>query len=163
MVAEAAPLKQRTKGHVATASGGTDRKSCYCAPLLTQEARMPEAIQTHATRGPSHPLIESNRIEGTRVFAKDGKHIGTIDHLVIEKVNGRVVYAVMRFGGFLGVGGHQYTVPWSKLTYDPKLAGFHTDITEAELQDAPHLPHDSDRDQRKRCYATGASPRTGCK
>jgi hypothetical protein len=73
MVAEAAPLKQRTKGHVATASGGTDRKSCYCAPLLTQEARMPEAIQTHATRGPSHPLIESNRIEGTRVFAKDSR------------------------------------------------------------------------------------------
>jgi hypothetical protein len=61
----------------------------------------------------------------------------------------RMVYAVMRFGGFLGLGGHVYTVPWAKLNYDPELGGFHTDITEAELQDAAHLPHDSDRDQER--------------
>jgi sporulation protein YlmC with PRC-barrel domain len=100
-------------------------------------------------RAPIHPLIESNRVEGTRVYDREGKHVGTIDHLVIEKVSGRVVYAVVRFGGFLKFNSHLHTVPWEKLHYDTGLGGYHTDITEAELQDAPPLPHDSD-DERKR-------------
>jgi hypothetical protein len=103
------------------------------------------AAESQSARAPTHPLIESNRIEGTRVYARDRQHIGTIDHLVIEKVSGRVVYAVMSFGGLLGVGAHVYTVPWEKLNYDPRLGGHHTHITQRELQDAPHLPHDSDR------------------
>lgn len=93
----------------------------------------------------THTLIESNRIEGTSVYDRHGKHIGTVDHLVIEKVSGRVVYAVMSFGGFLGFGSHLYTIPWEKLHYDASLRGYQTDITEVELQDAPTLPHDSDR------------------
>jgi sporulation protein YlmC with PRC-barrel domain len=107
---------------------------------MTQAAAfLPEA------RVPSHPLIESNRIEGTRVYDRQGKHIGTIAHLVIEKVSGRVAYAVMSFGGFLGLGAHLHTVPWEKLHYEPSMSGYLTDITEAELQDAPTLPHDSDQ------------------
>ena len=51
----------------------------------------------------------------------------------------------MSFGGFLGLGAHLYTVPWEKLHYDTGVGGYHTDVTEAELQDAPTLPHDSDQ------------------
>jgi sporulation protein YlmC with PRC-barrel domain len=105
----------------------------------------PASAASTEARAPTHPLIESNRIEGTRVYDRQGRHIGTIDHLVIEKVSGRVVYAVMSFGGFLGLGAHLYTVPWEKLHYDTGMGGYHTDITEAELQDAPTLPHDSDQ------------------
>src|SRR5918994_973760 len=101
-------------------------------------------ISTSRGKSPHSPLIETNRIEGTRVYDREGKHIGTIDHLVVEKVSGKVVYAVMSFGGFLGLGAHLYTVPWDKLHYETSLGGYHTDITEAELQDAPTLPHDSD-------------------
>ena len=103
----------------------------------------PASAASTEARAPNHPLIESNRIEGTRVYDRQGKHIGTIDHLVIEKVSGRVVYAVMSFGGFLALGAHLYTVPWEKLHYDTGMGGYHTDITEAELHDAPTLPHDS--------------------
>ncbi len=106
--------------------------------MMTQAAASPPEA-----RGPTHPLIESNRIEGTRVYNRQSEHIGTIDHLVIEKVSGRVVYAVMSFGGFLGLGAHHYTVPWEKLHYETSVGGYLTDITEAELQEAPHLPHDS--------------------
>jgi len=59
----------------------------------------------------SKPLIESNRVEGTRVYDPQGKPVGTIRHLVIEKVSGRVVYAVMTFGGFLGMGSQPHTIP----------------------------------------------------
>jgi hypothetical protein len=103
------------------------------------------AAESQSARGPTHPPIESSRIQGTRVYGQGGQPIGTIDYLVIEKVSGRVVYAVMSFGGLLGVGAHVYTVPWDKLNYDARLGGYHTDITQRELQDAPHLPHDSDR------------------
>ncbi len=113
---------------------------------MTQTATPAEA------RAPTHPLIESNRIEGTKVYDRQGAHIGTIDHLVIEKVSGRVAYVVMSFGGFLSIGAHLYTIPWEKLHYDTSLGGYHTDITETDLQDAPRLPHDSDRAEELRRY-----------
>jgi sporulation protein YlmC with PRC-barrel domain len=110
---------------------------------------MTQAVASPETRAPAHPLIESNRVEGTRVYDRQGKHIGTIDHLVIEKVSGRVVYAVVSFSWFFGVGKQLHTIPWEKLHYDTGLGGYHTDITEAELQDAPVLPHDSDDERRR--------------
>ncbi|HEX2552593.1 MAG TPA: PRC-barrel domain-containing protein [Microvirga sp.] len=102
---------------------------------------------TQEVRAAEHPLIESHRVEGTRVYDRDGQHVGTIDHLVIEKASGRVVYAVASFGGFLGLGERLHTIPWEKLDYDPKLHAFRVDVTEAELQDAPSLPHNADREQ----------------
>lgn len=67
------------------------------------------------------PLIESDRVEGTTVYDPAGNVIGSIKHLMIEKINGRVAYAVMSFGGFLGLGAEEHAVPWSKLTYDTNL------------------------------------------
>jgi hypothetical protein len=83
------------------------------------------------------PLIESDRVEGTLVYNQQGKTAGSIKRLMIGKMSGRVAYAVMSFGGFLGVGTHEYAVPWDKLTYDPTLGGYRTDITESELHGAP--------------------------
>jgi len=75
------------------------------------------------------PLIESDRVEGTTVYDPQGKNIGNIKRLMIEKISGRVAYAVMSFGGFLGMGEEEHAVPWSKLTYDTSLGGYRTDIT----------------------------------
>ena len=85
----------------------------------------------------SHPLIESHRVEGTRVYDPQGKRIGTIRHLVIEKVSGHVVYAVMTFGGLFGIRARPHMIPWEKLRYDTRLHGYRTDITEAQLRGAP--------------------------
>ena len=49
-------------------------------------------------------LVSSNDVNGTDVYARDGASIGTIDHLMIDKQSGKVAYAVMGFGGFLGLG-----------------------------------------------------------
>ena len=83
------------------------------------------------------PLIESDRVEGTDVYDPNGNQIGSIKRLMIEKVGGRVAYAVMSFGGFLGMGTDEYTIPWSKLTYDTRLGGYRTDITQQQLQGSP--------------------------
>ena len=87
----------------------------------------------------SKPVIESDRVEGTAVYNPNGKHIGTIKRLMIEKVSGRVTYAVMTFGGFLSIGSHEHTIPWDKLRYDTRLGGYRTDITEEQLRGAPSV------------------------
>jgi PRC-barrel domain len=92
------------------------------------------------------PLIESDRVEGTTVYDPQGNDIGSIKRLMIEKIGGRVAYAVMSFGGFLGMGEEEHAVPWSKLTYDTNLGGYRTDITEAQLRGAPAFARDTEWD-----------------
>jgi sporulation protein YlmC with PRC-barrel domain len=108
---------------------------------------MTDAQRPTQARPAEHPLIESYRIEGTRVYDRGGKHVGSIDHLVIDKVSGRVVYAVASFGGFLGIGERLHTIPWERLDYDPELAAYRVEVTEAELKNAPNLPHNLDQAQ----------------
>lgn len=99
----------------------------------------------------AHPLIESHRVEGTPVYDLSAKRIGSIHHLIIEKVSGRVVYAVMSFGGFLKIGAHTHAIPWEKLRYDPQLGGYRTDITREQLTRALETYGDEEvwRDRRR--------------
>lgn len=92
-----------------------------------------------------HPLIASDRVEGTAVLKPTGEKIGTIERLMIEKVSGRVAYAVMSFGGFLGLGHKHFTLPWSMLTYHENLDGYVVDITEEQLKNAPDYGREGDR------------------
>ncbi|MGF9756226.1 PRC-barrel domain-containing protein [Microvirga sp. 0TCS3.31] len=85
----------------------------------------------------THPVIESDRVEGTAVYDLHARQIGTIKRLLIEKVSGRVLYVDVTFGGFLGMGVHHHTIPWDKLSYDKELEGYRTDVTEAQVQGAP--------------------------
>jgi sporulation protein YlmC with PRC-barrel domain len=92
------------------------------------------------------PLIESDRVEGTAVHDVQGNRIGTVKRLMIEKVEGRVAYAVLSFGGFMGFGREEYAIPWRKLDYDTSLEGYRTDITEEQLRSAPRFTYDRDED-----------------
>ena len=87
----------------------------------------------------THDLIESDRVEGTNVYRSDGTKVGSIERLMIDKYSGQVAYAVMSFGGFLGLGHDHYPVPWAKLDYNPELKGYEVNISEAELKAAPHF------------------------
>ena len=82
-------------------------------------------------------VITSDRVNGTAVYGADDRHIGTIDHLVLDKVSGKITYAVMSFGGFLGLGQDFYPIPWGALHYDTSLGGYRTNITEDQLRSAP--------------------------
>ena len=113
----------------------------------------------------SKALIESDRVEGTAVYGADNSHIGTIKRLMIDKVSGQVAYAVMSFGGFLGMGEDTYTIPWGKLDYDTSLGGYKTDISPESVKGAPDFYRNdqdyrwNDRDQERRLhYYYGVSP-----
>ena len=87
-------------------------------------------------------LVSSQDVNGTEVYSRDREHVGEIHHLIIEKRSGKVAYAVMTFGGFLGLGKDEYTIPWGSLSYDTGVEGFVTDITPEQLQGAPARPED---------------------
>ena len=92
----------------------------------------------------SHRLISSRRVEGTPVYNQAGEKLGTIHSVMIEKVSGRVAYAVMAFGGFLGLGSHVHPVPWELLTYDVDRDGYVVDLTREQLEKAPAMRLDDD-------------------
>lgn len=96
-----------------------------------------------ATSTPYKTMISSEDVQGTDVYSPSRDKIGDIDHLMIEKQSGRVVYAVMSFGGFLGLGQSHFPVPWGTLSYDTSLGGYITNITEDQLRNAPSFSDDS--------------------
>jgi PRC-barrel domain len=89
-------------------------------------------------------LIGSDKVEGTAVFGPDETKIGSIERVMIDKVSGRVSYAVLGFGGFLGLGNDHYPLPWQSLKYDTRLGGYRTGVTEDQLRGAPKYRDDSD-------------------
>ncbi|WP_036261075.1 PRC-barrel domain-containing protein [Methylocapsa aurea] len=88
-------------------------------------------------------LISSEYVEGTNVYDPSGNEIGQIDHLMIDKLSGHVRYAIMSFGGFMGLGHSHYPLPWSSLSYDQQRDGYTTNVTEQQLKDAPEFSDDS--------------------
>ena len=89
-------------------------------------------------------LIGSDKIEGTAVYGTNEKKIGSVQRLMIDKMSGKVSYAVVSFGGFLGMGEDYYPMPWNSLKYDTNLGGYRTAVTEASLKGAPHFSPTSD-------------------
>lgn len=116
-----------------------------------------------STIHPNHNLISSEDVHETTVYGAGDEQVGEIDHLMIDKVSGRVIYAVMSFGGFLGLGHSHYPIPWAALTYDPSLGGYRTAITEQQLRDAPQFSDDSwsDRNWASRTHEHYGVPLNG--
>src|SRR6266699_5675 len=88
-------------------------------------------------------LIGSDKVEGTAVYGANDKKIGSIERVMIDKMSGRVSYAVLSFGGFLGIGDDHYPLPWQSLKYDTNLGGYRTGITETQLKGAPKYGNDN--------------------
>ena len=82
-------------------------------------------------------VISSERVEGTTVYNAGGDKLGSIDDLMIDKQSGQVRYAVLEFGGFLGMGTDRYPLPWSMLKYDTTMDGYVVPLDKAKLEGAP--------------------------
>ena len=82
-------------------------------------------------------LIASNKVEGTKVYNRQGEHLGEVYNFMVNKRSGQVEYAVMSFGGFLGMGESYHPLPWQVLTYDPRQGGYVVDLDKSKLEGAP--------------------------
>jgi sporulation protein YlmC with PRC-barrel domain len=102
----------------------------------------------------TNTLISSEKVDGTAVYDMKGEKLGSIHHLMIDKFTGHVEYAVMSFGGFLGIGENYYPIPWRKLTYDTRLGGYRVDLDRTRLDHAPAYAVSNQPDWSDRAYRT---------
>lgn len=84
-------------------------------------------------------LISSNSVEGTDVFNPEGDKLGTVDCVMIDKQKGNVAYAVMSFGGFLGMGEKRHPLPWQSLSYDTGKDAYVVRLSKEQLKTGPNL------------------------
>jgi hypothetical protein len=89
-------------------------------------------------------LISSDKVVGTAVYNRRGESLGSVYGLMLNKVSGQVAYAIMSFGGFLGIGESYHPLPWRVLTYDTRLNGYVVDIDRNRLEAAPHYAKAAD-------------------
>ena len=82
-------------------------------------------------------MIAASRVSGTTVYDSGGSKIGSIDDIMIDKLSGSAKYAVLSFGGFLGIGDKHHPLPWNTLKYDQNLGGYVVNITRAQLENGP--------------------------
>jgi hypothetical protein len=87
-------------------------------------------------------LISSDKVEGTSVYNRAGESLGSVYTVMIDKYSGQVAYAVMSFGGFLGIGERYHPLPWKALTYDTRLGGYVVDVSREQLERAPSYTRD---------------------
>ena len=91
-------------------------------------------------------MIGSDKVEGTAVYGADNRRIGSVQRVMLDKISGKVAYAVMSFGGFLGIGEDYFPMPWSSLKYDTGLGGYRVAVTEDQLKGAPNYNRNTDWD-----------------
>ena len=98
-----------------------------------------ENLTTDAAGGGHRRLISADRVQGTPVFDQGGEKMGHIEDVLLDKVSGRVAYAIMSYGGFLGAGERYHPLPWPMLHYDAQRHGYVVPLDKERLKDAPVL------------------------
>jgi sporulation protein YlmC with PRC-barrel domain len=82
-------------------------------------------------------LIASNKVEGTAVYDREGNKLGSVYNFMVDKRSGQAEYAVLSFGGFLGIGDEYHPLPWDQLTYDTDQGGYVVNLTREQLEGGP--------------------------
>ncbi len=85
----------------------------------------------------NHDQIRATAVTGTDVYNGEGEHLGHIDDVVLNKFDGKATFAIMSFGGFLGIGEDYHPLPWQSLTYDPEREGYVVNVSRSQIEGAP--------------------------
>lgn len=100
----------------------------------------------------THNLISSDKVVGTSVYNRQGESLGSVYGLMLNKQTGQVAYAIMSFGGFLGMGESYHPLPWRALTYDTRQGGYVVDLDRARLEGAPSYTTRNEPDWSNSAY-----------
>lgn len=94
-----------------------------------------DAYREGLARDETSRLIASDKVEGTPIYDRNGRKLGSIYNLMLDKFGGEVVYAVVRNrSGFLGLDDRYFPLDWSDLTYDTRVEGYGVEFTEEDLE-----------------------------
>jgi len=86
---------------------------------------------------PDGRLISAGRVNGTAVYDTQGEKLGSVEDVMIDKVSGRIAYAVLGFGGFLGIANKHHPLPWGTLKYDTAMGGYVVGLDRQVLEGGP--------------------------
>jgi sporulation protein YlmC with PRC-barrel domain len=119
-----------------------DAYGMYKTPVI-------EPAGPDATHGPGPHLMGADTLIGNDVFNKNSEDIGKIKEIMLDMRSGKVSYAVLSFGGFLGMGEKLFAVPWGALQLDTENKRFALDVSKEQLKEAPgfdkaHWPNMAD-------------------
>ena len=95
------------------------------------------SIDNDIAKSETPTLIAASKVSGTTVYNANGDTLGSIYDVMIDKRSGKVAYAVMSFGGFLGMGEDYHPLPWEVLHYDEQQGGYVLSVPIEQLQKGP--------------------------
>jgi sporulation protein YlmC with PRC-barrel domain len=117
-------------------------------PVSGAAGNMQEAMMS-GVKDPSDTggrLIAASKVNGTTVYNRAGEKLGSVYDVMVDKRSGKAEYAIMSFGGFLGIGDSYHPLPWQSLTYDEVQGGYVVDLDRSRLESAPsYTTRDADR------------------
>jgi hypothetical protein len=82
-------------------------------------------------------LIAASKVNGTSVYNTNREKLGSVYDVMLDKISGKAQYAILSFGGFLGIGDKYHPLPWSELTYDTAQGGYVVNLDRDRLEGAP--------------------------
>jgi uncharacterized protein YrrD len=92
--------------------------------------------------GPGPNVMAADTLKGNTLFTSDRQDIGKISEIMLDVRSGQIAYAVLSSGGFLGMGGKLYAIPWSALILDTDEKCFRLDVTADRIKNAPAFDKD---------------------
>jgi hypothetical protein len=107
--------------------------------LTTVKKLTPE---TELTVGQFDRVVSADRVNGSAVYSRAGDVLGKVDHLLIDKVTGKIAYAIIVIAAAGCNGGRRQALPWSVLTYDPLMAGYLVNLDRRMLENGPTFEPD---------------------
>ncbi|SAK93040.1 PRC-barrel domain-containing protein [Caballeronia calidae] len=112
--------------------------------MSTENSRMDitgKGAQT--AEGPGPDVMAASTLDGNNVLSSDGDDVGKIKEIMLDVASGRVAYAVLSSGGFLGIGDKLLAIPWGALTLDTNNKCFRLAATSEQIRNAPGFDKDS--------------------
>lgn len=91
----------------------------------------------------SGTVVRTGDVIGKKVVDSEHDELGTIEEIVLDKLTGKARYAVLSFGGFLGIGDTLHTLPWEILDYCKEEDSFQINVSKDKLSASPGFDKDS--------------------
>lgn len=114
--------------------------------MKSAQARQPRIVNDQTSldhNGPGPYVLSADSIEGDSVVNTEGENLGNIKAIMLDVPNGRIAYAVLSFGGFMGFGNKLFAIPWSELQLDAQNKCFILDVPAERLESAPGFDADN--------------------
>lgn len=97
---------------------------------------------TSLASGPGPEVMAASTLEGDKVVNAEGEELGKITDIMLDVPSGKIAYAVLSFGGMLGIGDKLFAIPWQALTLDAENKDFILDVAKEKLKAAPGFDKD---------------------